>query len=295
MRLNRFYKLIIEMKIFVLIIVTSLYFTVLIYAQSAEWIEGEGEIILTNITPEEAHREALIMARTNVLSSVRLEVVSITSWLITESLKDGNIDSFNDIFSRFTRSIVKGLIVEENILFSGIENKTVEGLDIKIPVYRVKIRARVVTEEKDPDPSFMVNISLNQTSFRHGESMILNISATKDCYVSIFNIYSSDSLRVILPNEFVPDNHLYSDEPLVFPAPDTGFEMLVLLPEYLNEDVEALMAVATKDDIPFTTTKAVTIEKLLAMEEAFTSISNWLVNIPIDRRTEGMVTYRIVR
>ena len=86
-----------------------------------------------------------------------------------------------------------------------------------------------------------------------------------------------------------------ADELFIFPSPDAGFEMPVFLLDDKVEDVEAMMAVAIKDDIPFHTTKAVAIERLLATEQAFTSISNWLVNIPIDRRTEGMITYRILR
>jgi len=259
-----------------------------------KWHEGEGIVNLSHTTPEEARVEAFNLARRDALSQAQLEIVGYTAGSLTE-LSSNEDHQFYDHFTSFVRTFTKGMILEEETLFDGIEQQTIQGSTLKQTVYRVKIRALNAPEEGEPDPAFKLSVDLNQESFREGETLTLELKTTQDCYVTVFNMYACDSLRILFPHELAPYNTLMRGEPLIIPALDAVWDIPLHLLPGKETDVESVLIVATKDDIPFPTLNAATVEGAVAMDQALTSISNWLIEIPIDRRTEDMATYLIVK
>jgi len=256
--------------------------------------DGEGIVNLSHITVEDARTEALNLARQDALEKVRLEVIGYTAGSLTELSTKDDFQIY-DSFTRFVRTITKGRILSEEILFDGIENQSMPGTNRTQPIYRVKIRAQIHQEEGEPDPTFKLSVSLNQETFRVGETITLELNATQDCYVTVFNLYAHDSLRIWFPHEFAKDNRLQKGKSFMIPDPEAVWDIPLGLLSGKEIDVESVLIVATKDNIPFPTLKAATIEGALAMDQALTAVSNWLIEIPIDCRTEDMATYRIVK
>ena len=278
----------------VTLIIGCVFFVIQTEAAEPEWYEGEGTVNLSHITPEDARVEALNLARQDALSKARLEIVGYTASSLTElSTKDDN--QVYDSFTRFVRTITKGRILKEDSLFAGIEQQPIPGTNRTQDVYRVKIRALIKQEEGEPDPAFKLSINLNQESFREGETITLELKTTQDCYVTVFNLYAHDSLRIWFPNEYAPDNYLQNRMSLFIPDPETVWDIPLHLLPGKEIDIESVLVVATKDDIPFPTLDASTVEGAVAMDQALTTISNWLIEIPIDHRTELMATYRVVK
>lgn len=270
--------------------------SIVLHANASEhnWWGGEGIVNLSHITPENARSEAHNIARQDALSKARLEVVGYTASSLTE-LSTRDDDQVYDHFTRFVRTITRGRILKEDILFDGIEQQPIPGTNRTQPIYRVKIRVQIHQEEGEPDPAFKLSINLNEESFREGETITLELKATRDCYVTVFNLYAHDSLRIWFPHEFDPYNFLQKGKSFFIPDPDALWDIPLGLLPGKEIDVESVLVIATKDNIPFTTLRAVTVEGALAMDQALTTISNWLIEIPIDRRTEDMATYRVVK
>ncbi|MBC8466076.1 DUF4384 domain-containing protein [bacterium] len=271
---------------------TLFFTTTLVWAQTS--YEGEGIVTLSHITPEEARAEALNLARQDALSKARLEVVGYTSSSLTE-LSTKHDNQVYDYFTRFVRTITKGRILSEEILFNGIEQLTIAGERGLQTTYRVKLNAVVKVEESDPDPSFKLRLKLNQETFREGETITFELEATQNCYVTVFNLYSLDSLRILFPNELSQNNNLEKGKTLFIPDPEAGWDIPLSLLPRSEIDVESILVVATNDDIPFQAIDASSIEGAVAIDKALTAISDWLIEIPVNQRTEDMTTYRIVK
>ncbi|NQU04845.1 MAG: DUF4384 domain-containing protein [Calditrichaeota bacterium] len=254
-----------------------------VYAQ--EWHTGEGLIIMANITPEQARAEAIQGARKDALEAAGVELIGIT----TSHIREVSGSEAYDMFARFTRSITRGRIVSEEILFDDQEKL------LEVWHYRIKLRAQVAMNIGEPDPTFRVDLKLNRQIYRDGEPMALTISATRDCYITIFNLYANDSLSVILPNRYQLCNHIKGRDTLMVPPPDAAWELPVELAADCKEGSEAVMIVAVRDDISFTARDASIRNGLISVSDALTAINRWLVDIPADRRTEDIEYYVIVK
>jgi len=256
-----------------------------------EWRRGEGVVPVANITLEEAREKAWDQARLDALSRSSLEVIGATAMKIQEGPR-------GEIFSRlaqFVRTATRGRIVGVDTLFDGHEARAIPGSERRELVYRVAIRARVRPETGVPDPAFQVDLRLNKEVFRDGETLGMELSTTQDCYLTVFNLFANDSLLVVFPNEWLFDNRVQADRPRRIPPRGAGWDLPVGLLPGRDRDEEMLLAVATKDPVRFGGGEAGIRQALLALDEALLAINNWLVEIPAERRTQAMASYRVVR
>ncbi|MFH0766402.1 MAG: DUF4384 domain-containing protein [Calditrichota bacterium] len=253
---------------------------------AGEWFNGEGIVTISHISPEEAKRQAFELARNDALSKAGIEITGAAGSAVSEGR------DYYDSFIRFTLTRTRGLIVNVDTLFAGLEMPSPGG-GRPIPIYRAAIRAEVVNQIGEPDPGFKVMLTLNREVYRSGEPMTVSLQATRDCYVLLLNLYSNDSMRVVLPSFMQEDNHLGLNQILTMPSP--GYEMPVsLLPER-DEDTETILAIATRELIPFIGGQTTTQEGLTAQSEALIALSCWLADIPCDQRAEAWAFYRVVK
>ena len=126
--------------------------------------------------------------------------------MIQESTNNKIYDQFNE----FTKTIKRGRKLEENIIKKGIDIHKITSTGVTRSDYVVEINARVSPEFGRSDPDFNIELDLNKSVYSNGESLYIELTASKDCYVTIFNLYSNDSLQVVYPNYMTNDNRLYS-------------------------------------------------------------------------------------
>ena len=257
----------------------------------SQWFNGKGVVTLANITPEEAYKMALDLARTDALSQAGEEIIGLTARLIQEGT---NTDVY-DQFIQFTQSITRGRILEEIIIKNGIELHKISSTGVTRSDYVVEINAWVSPEFGRSDPDFNIELDLNKSVYSNGESLYIELTASKDCYVTIFNLYSNDSLQVVYPNYMSNDNRLFSGSTRIIPSEDDGWELTVRLASELSLDQESLFVVGTKVKDPFSRASNDTDNGLISTGEALIAINKWLINIEKNNRTQAMVTYTIVR
>ena len=108
--------------------------------------------------------------------------------------------------------------------------------------------------------------------------MEVSITPTKDCYLSIFCIYSNNKVGMLLPNEYRKDNFVNANKTFKFPENNDNFSIPISLLPGKNEDSELIMIIATKKQISFPLFK--TISSYNTYEATISELMNKLVIMP---------------
>jgi hypothetical protein len=256
--------------------------------QRKQTVEVVAEVYGLGLTPEEAKREALQRARAKAVAQVTGIQVSAQQLRFKSERPDEVVDAFSSLI----RTSTYGRIVREEVSY----RTTLEG---DIPVYRAALRAEVAMERGDSDPAFSLDLQTRPSShtFRSGEPLTLELTASKDCYVTVLNIFSDGNVALLFPNERDGDNRISAGEAFSWPTPARGLELRATLREGLDRDREQLLAIATLDPVPLVIEGAATGSDSVPVadyETTLTALNRWLLRIPVDRRTEALWSYEIV-
>jgi hypothetical protein len=238
-------------------------------------------------TPEEGRREALQRARDKAVA----EVAGIHIAAQQLRLKSENPDAARDAFSYLVHTSSYGRIVREEVAY---ETELVDD----VPVYRANLSAEVALEEGARDPGFSLDLQTRPRSgvFREGEPIVLELTTTRDCYVTILNIHSDGQVSLLFPNEYDRANHVEAGSALRLPRPGKGFEIHATRGDGPPAVQEQILAVATLDEVPFDLGQehGEELVPVAELEPAVTSLNRWLLRIPLDRRAEALWSYEVV-
>jgi len=250
-------------------------------------VEVTAEVHGLGRTPEQARHEALQRARDLAVA----EVAGIHIAAQQLRLKSESADSARDAFSYLVHTTTQGRIVNEDVSFA-------TRLEDDIPVYAVTLRAEVVLEEGHRDPGFSVELRTQPDShtYRRGEAVTLEITPSRECYVTVLNLHSDGRVSRLLPNRYATSHLAPAGEKLILPGPEHGFEIRVDLREGLRKDREHVLVVATLDALTFEMPTNDPDELVPESESnlGLTALNQWLVRIPVERRTEALWGYEVV-
>lgn len=276
------------------------FFSLLTYAQEGKWVEVSGKCQGANVTPEEGKRRALESARAEAIKQVVGVKVDEEQFRVqTETMKGDKVDAYFDTFSKLSRSTASGRIVDEEVRYDVV----IEG---DSPAYIAYLKAKVVQEKGVGDPAFKAEISLpSDVYFDRGvggvsDELRFKISATKDCYLYIFNLMSNDSVQLLLPNAYLKDNsYVVAQSEQVFEKDirALGMRFTLSVPSGMQSAKEGLHLIALKQKIDFRGShlSADALGTIPTYKSAITDILNWLIQIPVEMRTEAFQSYEIRR
>ncbi|MFQ5717364.1 MAG: DUF4384 domain-containing protein, partial [Nitrospinales bacterium] len=94
---------------------------------------------------------------------------------------------------------------------------------------------------KPRQSSFKVSVWMDKSEYQIGETITFNVTADKDCYLTLLDIGSSGNVTVIFPNAFHPDNLIRAGVTVQIPGPGDRFKFDVQGPPGL----ERIKAAAT--------------------------------------------------
>jgi hypothetical protein len=256
-------------------------------AAETQTVEVTAEVYGLGRTPEQARHEALQRARDLAVA----EVAGVHIAAQQLRLKSETTDSVRDAFSYLVHTATQGRIVNEEISFA-------TRLDDDIPVYVATLRAEVVLEEGQRDPGFSVDLATqpNSHTYRRGEKLTLEITPSRDCYVTVLNLHADGQVSRLLPNRYATHHRVTAGEQLVLPGPGHGFEIRVDLRDGKRQDREHILVVATLDAVTFAMPSDAPDELVPASDSSLglTALNQWLVRIPVERRTEALWNYEVV-
>lgn len=256
-------------------------------AAETRTVEVTAEVHGLGRTPEQARHEALQRARDLAVA----EVAGIHIAAQQLRLKSVTTDSMRDDFSYLVHTTTQGRIVNEQVSFS-------TRLKDDMPVYLAALRAEVVLEEGHRDPGFSVELATRPDShtYRRGETLTLEITSSRECYLTVLNLHADGQVSRLLPNRYATNQFAAAGDKLVLPAPGQGFEIRVDLPDGRRRGREHLLVVATLDPVTFEIPTEPSDELVPASESSrgLTALNQWLVRIPVERRTETLWNYEVV-
>ncbi len=256
------------------------------------WVTVTSKIHGLNRTPEEAKQEARQEARKLAVE----KVLGVKIHEVQQLFKGETNKGIYDNFSQLIHSEVSGKITEEK------ESKYRSFFENQIPIYTCRLTAKVCAEKGEPNPGFKVNLILNHKDkiYREGDDLILQILPSEDCYLTVFNVLSNGQVRLLFPNEMMPENKITANKWSSVPseadlARGIHFRMGILPDK--DEDTEEILVVATLQECPFITREKSNdgFSYIPTYVGAFLELNKWLIAIPREERTQAEAIYRIIK
>jgi hypothetical protein len=249
------------------------------------WFKVTEFVVIKNITPEKATEKAIQRACKRAIEY--FSGIEISGRIINIQAENQN-QILIDNFSSITQQTAQGIVIEKEILSDEIifnENRLLIVVTIKVKVDKQK---------GEKDPSFEINANLNREYFEDGEEIELSVKSSKDCFFTILNICSNDSVYVIFPNEYRKNNFVKSG--VTFQLPNSndkkmGLYFPVNLLPNKNEDFEMIKIIATKQKIDFSSVYS--FSAYGTYQTALIDLQKWLLKIPRNEIEEVDLQYFI--
>lgn len=269
------------------------------------WVDAIGECYQgRNMTTEEARRYALEKAKRNAIEqTLGVEVQAQTLHLKLETSQD-----FHQSFTELSQTSFYGKIIEQKKPLWKLENIQFPD-EPPIPCHRVFLRVKVAKEKGKKDPSFNVTLKLNggRETFFEGDEIVLRITPTQDCYITVLNVLSDNTMLILFPpKKGQTPEKVSAGRTLLIPSETErrkGIHFRVGLLPGKRRDTESLIVIATKDDIPFLPREPKEFRpdiKILSgkvvlpsYQSALEEVNRWLVSIPLSQRAFDMQQYHI--
>lgn len=208
-----------------------------------DWIESTAQVEITNITPEEAKEEAIKKACGNALeyyTGVYLKERKI--YIIGEDTENVTRDDYIHITDQTTQ----GIILEKKVV--GEQIITIDNAIFS----KVTVRVKIGQQKGERDPYFSLDATLNKEHFQEYETLEICCVPSKDCYITILNICSNDTVYVLFPNQYREDNFVKAGDTFEMPNEqdrNIGLSLPVeLLPGKIT-DSEIIKIIATKEKL----------------------------------------------
>ncbi len=249
------------------------------------WFKITESIAIENITPEKAKEIAIEKACKRAIEFYSgIEISGRVVGIQAENQDEILINNFSSIIQQTSQ----GIITEKEILKDEIISKENQLLKV------VTIKLKVEKQKGKKDPSFQITANLNREYFKDGEEMELSVKSSKDCYLTILNICSNDSVYVLFPNNYRKDNFVKSGENFKLPNAEDkkiGLYFPVNLLPNKSKDAEMIKVIATKQKIDFSSVYS--FSAYGTYQTALTDLQKWLLKIPRNEIEEIDLQYFI--
>ncbi len=146
------------------------------------------------------------------------------------------------------RSLVRGIVIEEQTLEEGIRQLDTDPAAPKALYYATKLRVKVKPVRIERRGDFAVKADLNKTVFSEGEEMQIRAVATRDAYLHIFNVGQDDTVTVLLPSRYARANFVLAQKEFVFPDDEQrsmGIRLKAFPPAGAKKAIEKIKLVVT--------------------------------------------------
>ncbi len=204
------------------------------------WIESNAQVEIAHITPEEAREKAIDKACNQALESYGVDVTGRKLYIVGEDAEKVTRDDYLNL----TEQTTQGIILDKKVISEQI-------ITIGNAIFsRVTVHVKIGQQKGEKDPYFSLDASLNKEHFQEYETLEISCVASKDCYITILNICSNDTVYVLFPNQYREYNFVQTGEEFKFPNKadkNIGISLPVqLLPGKIT-DSEIIKIIATKE------------------------------------------------
>lgn len=226
------------MRRFLFCLLTILYLSSFAYAEDeCTWSDGIGEVAIDGITPKEAQNLALRQARYVAIEKALGSEVKGTT-LVKDFALAGD----------FVSVMSKGYIKKETVLKWEQDKYQPTPTKPPITIYRVSINACVGKPKTLKDKSFHIFSKINKNAFSSGEKATIEIKASRNAYINVFNLTSDDKIFFYNQPPYL-QMPIFLEEGQSYIFPPEGITLEMTVPDGNKKATEAFIIVATKDKI----------------------------------------------
>lgn len=208
-----------------------------VFAADCVTVEGRGEVVLSNFTPEEAKVMAVRNARYNAIEQVAGVKVTGTT-IVKDMMNVGD----------FVKSMSRGYVRKETHIRWEQDKYQPTEKDFPVNTLRVIREFCVAEPPKTEGNEIMVRTTLDKSVYAVGEKPLLTIAATNRVFVHIFNLTADDKViyyHRLLPQIKMP---LRVEAGEVATFPPKGIALPLTLPKEYKRGMEAFIVVAVAKD-----------------------------------------------
>jgi hypothetical protein len=206
------------------------------------WLETEGLVrVGDQDSRSQARAAAMAEARKRAMESfLGVDLKQRGLDFQQEGLRDE--DQLVESILQTTR---RGRVIDEKVLKEGY-------MDVPgCPAcrFRMTLRSCLVPLPTDSDHDFQVELSLSRTRFVDGDEARIKVTATRECYVYLYDVGVDGETSLVVPNEIVPEVRLKAGETFEYPDADArkrGVKLVAQLPEGKSVSAETIRLIATK-------------------------------------------------
>ena len=216
-------------------------------ARGCTWIESEGLVTVSeDDTRHQARAAAINQARRTAMQDfLGVKVKARTMDFQQEGLKKAQ--ALTESLLLTTR---QGRILDEKLLSEGYR-------DLPGCVgcrYGATIKTCILPAN-DSDQDFTVDLGLSRNRLVHGDTVKLNVTASKDCHLYVYDLWLDwEKVAMIVPNPQVPEVFLKAGQTWEYPneqAKKAGVqELRAELPEGYTVSAETVRVICTKTKLP---------------------------------------------
>ena len=254
------------------------------------WVKATGEAMTQYLSVEEAKRQAYWQACENAVSNhaVNLRVTA------TRTTREGS-GGLQDSFFRLLNTQTQGIIIDAEK--RNYAQRPVSGEDFAKIIVTVHLKLAIPKSKRDD--SFGLKVDLNNKEvFREGEEIILQVRATQDSYLTLFNVSSDSTVLLLCPNQYIASNTLPANKDVQFPSEDDrkrGIRLVATVSKSTKLIQETIVAIATRFPPRFSDSLITNEldEGLFAFEMTFFAMNRWLASIPLEQRIEAVIEYQV--
>jgi hypothetical protein len=195
-------------------------------------ITAEASCAIVGMSAEQSQLTALQRARATAIEQAA--GVSITSATLVTNYT---------VAADFIKTYSRGFIVAEKVTWLPLGQYQKNKSTPPIPEYHVKIEADVYIPSRK-EKAIGLKANLNNVVFRAGEKAKVTIRTKSTAKIALFNIMADDTVALLFPNTYEPDNNIAAGKDFVFPAKDAKVEIeMQTLPGH-KKDAEAIFVIA---------------------------------------------------
>lgn len=228
---------------------------------------------------QQARKILLKKARKKAVEKVLGVNVQVASIMMTSEYENAYFQSYKQL----ARNVVNGRIVEEQK-----PNYFIRGQD----TMHIRYSCKVAKVSGSPDPGFQIDITSNKNVFNTGEELILEVTPTKDAYITIFSITEDNKVSVLFPNKYMSNNKVEKQTTRIIPNPqERDILSFTMQPHHEKPQSvysELLFVVATKSDISYNK-----LSGQLNYHSNWIELNRWLMEIPRSEWVEAFLQYQV--
>lgn len=209
------------------------------------WVESTGRVVVgENDTRHQARAAAQEEARKQAMQD--LLGVEVKSRLLDFQQEGFKSDaSLTESVLQTTRS---GRILDERVASEGFLSSE----DCKDCRYQVVLQS-CIAEASARDKDFRVELGLSRQRFVAGDDARISITATRDCYLYLYNVSTDGQTALIVPNDSIPEIKLRAGETYTYPDDElrrSGLKLVAELPEGRDVSAETIRVIASRAPLP---------------------------------------------